>query len=162
MRPESVDDAVALHEAYRDVALMRWSSAPHATVADTVAYLTPDGQHPHWRGWAMTIAGSDDAIGTLAATERRRGVAEIGYLLVRTHWGQGYAREGVTRLLDLLFGDEGYAGVYADTDPDNAGSIALLERLGFRREGVLAGEWETHIGLRDSVIYALSRDEWYG
>jgi RimJ/RimL family protein N-acetyltransferase len=50
--------------------------------------------------------------------------------------------------------------VFADTDPENAASIALLERLGFRREGLLRGEWETHIGVRDSVILGLLRDEW--
>ena len=38
--------------------------------------------------------------------------------------------------------------------------IALLERLGFRREGLLRAEWETHIGVRDSVILGLLRDEW--
>jgi RimJ/RimL family protein N-acetyltransferase len=52
--------------------------------------------------------------------------------------------------------------VFADTDPENAPSIALLERLGFRREGLLRGEWETHIGVRDSLILGLLRDEWRG
>lgn len=37
-RPQRMEDAEALHEAYRDIELMRyWSSAPHATVEDTVA-----------------------------------------------------------------------------------------------------------------------------
>ena len=39
-------------------------------------------------------------------------------------------------------------------------SIALLERLGFQYEGRLRGERETHIGVRDSLIYGLLRDEW--
>ncbi|MDP3782205.1 MAG: GNAT family protein, partial [Sphingopyxis sp.] len=42
----------------------------------------------------------------------------------------------------------------------NCGSIALLERLGFQYEGRLRGEWETHIGVRDSLIFGLLRDEW--
>ena len=62
-------------------------------------------------------------------------------------------------LLDQLF-DNGARRVFADTDPENDASIALLQRLGFRREGVLRAEWETHIGVRDSVILGLLKDEW--
>ena len=61
--------------------------------------------------------------------------------------------------LDFAFG-AGQRRVFADTDPDNRGSIALLERLGFRLEGRLRGEWHTHIGVRDSLIYGLLAEEW--
>lgn len=167
MRPQSIDDADALFEAYRDAEVMRyWSSAPHASVDDTRAYLSsrysPEALDPNatWRGWSMTLKGDDRAVGTLAAGLRRNGVVEIGYMVVRRLWGQGYAREGVTRLLDLLFVEEGRRRVMADTDPDNAPSNALLESLGFTREGRLRGEWETHIGIRDSLIWGLLREEW--
>ena len=62
-------------------------------------------------------------------------------------------------MIDQLF-DEGQRRVFADTDPENVSSLALLERLGFRREGLLRGEWATHLGVRDSVILGLLRDEW--
>ncbi|UVO52542.1 GNAT family N-acetyltransferase [Sphingomonas sp. SUN019] len=160
MRAQAIDDAAALHEAYRDEELMRyWSSAPHATVGESAAYLTPRADNDQWRGWSITIAGDDRAIGTLGASTRRAGVSEIGYLLVRSAWGKGYAREAVTGLIDLLFA-EGQRRVFADTDPDNAASIGLLESLGFQREGLLRAEWETHIGVRDSVILGLLKDEW--
>ena len=86
-------------------------------------------------------------------------MAEIGYLLIRRFWGQGYAREGVARLIDLLFA-EGHRRIMADADPDNTPSNRLLESLGFTCEGRLRGEWETHIGVRDSLIWGLLRDEW--
>ncbi|WP_245841485.1 GNAT family N-acetyltransferase [Sphingomonas lenta] len=157
-RPQRIEDAEALHEAYRDEALMRyWSSAPHRTLDDTVAYLTPSGEG---RGWSIVAKETGEVTGTLFTSERRSGVSEIGYLLVRRHWGRGYAREAVARLLDLLFLEEGRRRVFADTDPENGPSIRLLESLGFRREGLLRAEWETHIGVRDSVVWGLLRDEW--
>lgn len=160
MRAQRIDDATALHEAYRDAELMRyWSSAPHATIEESAAYLTPPVDHDQWRGWSITLLGDDRAIGTLGASTRRVGVAEIGYLLVRSAWGRGYAREAVTGLIDLLFA-EGNRRVFADADPDNVASIGLLESLGFQREGLLRAEWETHIGVRDSVILGLLKDEW--
>lgn len=161
MRPQAIADAPALHTAYRDPDLMRyWSSAPHATIAETVAYLTPRADHADWRGWSIMLKGDDTEIGTLGASQRRPGVYEIGYLLARPHWGRGIAREAVTRLIDLLVDDGGARRVWADTDPDNAPSNRLLKRLGFRREGHLRAEWETHIGVRDSYIWGLLRHEW--
>lgn len=161
MRPQRVEDAEALHEAYADVELMRyWSSAPHAALAQTRAYVAEGVADASWRGWTVFLKDADRAIGTLAATESRRGVFEIGYLLARRHWGRGYAREAVSWLLDLLFADGTCRRVWADTDPDNDRSNRLLEELGFRREGQLRAEWETHIGVRDSVIWGLLREEW--
>lgn len=159
MRAPTHDDAPALYEAYRDQRVMRfWSSPPHESVADTIAYVTPhvDDQ---WRQWVIVEKASDRAIGTLAAGERRRGVMEIGYLLAPSAAGKGYGREAVGTLIDLLFA-EGARRVFADTDPDNQRSIALLIDLGFQREGLLRAEWRTHIGVRDSVIWGLLRDEW--
>lgn len=161
MRPQSVDDAEALFEAYGDAELMTyWSSAPHNEVAETRAYLAERDPMKPWRGWSITLKGDDRAIGSLAAGERRNGVIEIGYMLVRRYWGQGIAREAVSRLLDLLFLEENRRRVMADTDPDNAPSNALLKSLGFTLEGRLRGEWETHIGVRDSFIWGMLREEW--
>ncbi len=63
-------------------------------------------------------------------------------------------------MIDYGFGALGLRRIYADTDPDNAGSNRLLEHLGFTGEGRLRAEWETHIGVRDSLIWGLLADEW--
>ncbi|SOB88337.1 Protein N-acetyltransferase, RimJ/RimL family [Sphingomonas guangdongensis] len=162
MRLQEVSDAEALHEAYGDAALMTWwSSAPHPSVERTRDYLTRSPDEAPFRGWVMIEAASGAVIGTLAAYDKRPGVTEIGYLLIRRFWGHGYAREGVERLVALIFA-AGARKVIADTDPDNAASNALLERLGFTCEARLRAEWETHIGVRDSLMWGLLRDEWRG
>jgi ribosomal-protein-alanine N-acetyltransferase len=161
MRPQRIEDADALFEAYSDAELMRyWSSGPHADIAETRAYLAPRLDQAQWRGWAVMLKHDDRVIGTLAAGQKRPGVSEIGYLLVRSAWGRGYAREAVSRLIDLLVHEEGQRRVFADTDPDNAASNALLAALGFRREGLLRAEWETHIGVRDTALWGLLAEEW--
>ncbi len=162
LRPRTLDDAEALHAAFADAELMRyWSSPPHASVEETRADLARES--PEWRRWAITLKGGGDvAIGVVAAGEKRQGnVTEIGYMLAREHWGSGIAREAVSAVIGQVFA-EGQRRVFADTDPDNAASRAMLERLGFRLEGCLRGEWETHLGVRDSVIYGLLREEWRG
>lgn len=142
-------------------AMRWWSRAPFASAAE-LAESFDDDHSSHWRGWTITLHGDDRAIGFVGAGEKRQGqVSEIGYLLVREAWGRGIAQEAVAAVIDQLFA-EGQRRVFADTDPDNIASNMLLERLGFQREGLLRGEWETHIGVRDSIIWGLLRDEWQG
>jgi len=159
LRPRTVDDAEALFPSLSDPALMTWwSHAPPETVEQTRASLSCGD--PAWRVWAITRAGDDTAIGYVAVGEKRPGVSEIGYLLARPHWGQGIAEEAIGAVLDHLFLAEGQRRVFADTDPDNVYSRRLLERLGFRLEGVLRAEWETHIGIRDTTLYGLLKEDW--
>jgi [ribosomal protein S5]-alanine N-acetyltransferase len=158
LRPRVADDAEALFPTMADAQAMRWWSYPPFTqVEDLRAHFGE--AHPDWRAWAATWRGEDRAIGFLAAGQRRTGVSEIGYLFDRATWGRGVAREALGALLDQLFA-EGQRRVFADIDPDNAPSIGLVERLGFVLEGRLRAEWETHIGVRDTLIYGLLRDEW--
>ncbi|MBY4636935.1 GNAT family N-acetyltransferase [Sphingopyxis sp. XHP0097] len=154
-------DASALHATLSDPQVMHWwSSGAHGDLAETEAYIgfntARDAGH---LCWAITL-GDDVALGWVILRERRAGVAELGYILRRDKWGQGIAREALARVIEHGFSEIGYRRIYADTDPDNAGSIALLERLGFSREAHLREEWETHIGVRDSFIYGLLRGEW--
>lgn len=160
LRQICLSDAEALFEVLSDTDLMTWwSSGPHRSVEETQAYLKPAAAGD-WRSWAITRAGEDVALGWVNAYERRANVSEIGYILARSAWGQGIAREAVTMLLDQLLITEGQRRVFADADPENAASIGLLTSLGFVQEGHLRAEWETHIGVRDSLIFGLLRDEW--
>ncbi|MNC99893.1 hypothetical protein D3C83_183340 [compost metagenome] len=58
-----------------------------------------------------------------------------------------------------MFEKKGARRIVADIDPDNRTSIRTFERLGFKLEGRLRSEWEMHIGIRDSLIYGLLRDD---
>lgn len=160
LRPDKPGDADALYPTMADAALMTWwSSAPHRSVEDTRADLARPSDD--WRRWMITLKGDNTAIGFVAMGEKRQGrVSKVGYLLVRAHWGRGIAREAVSRVIEHLFAIEDQRRIFADTDPENRQSRNLLESLGFQQEGVLRGEWETHIGVRDSVIYGLLKDEW--
>jgi ribosomal-protein-alanine N-acetyltransferase len=161
LRALRVDDAEALHPMYSDVDANYYGSHPATvTLDDTRARVEKAVADTGWRGWAITLKGDDTAIGTVASYEKRQGkVTEIGYVLSRAQWGNGYVTEAVAAMIDLLF-VEGQRRVFADTDPDNAPSITVLKRLGFTLEATLRAEWETHIGVRDSLIWGLLEDEW--
>jgi RimJ/RimL family protein N-acetyltransferase len=155
------DDAAALFPVLSDPEVMIWwSSGPHGSLAETEAYVKGNAtEDKGYLCWAIT-AGDDVALGWVILIDGKPDVKEIGYILHRDHWGRGIAREAVARVIDHGFNDLKLRRIFADTDPENAGSIGLLERLGFQREGHLRGEWETHIGVRDALIFGLLQGEW--
>lgn len=160
LRPRVPADAEALFPTMSRPEPMRWWwRGPYVSLDELRAQFGEQGEGR--RCWAITRHGGGGAIGFVSAGERRPGVSEIGYLLAAEASGQGIAAEAVAAVIDRLFA-EGQRRVFADTDPDNRSSRALLERLGFTLEGVLRGEWETHIGVRDTALYGLLAHEWRG
>lgn len=85
---------------------------------------------------------------------------ELGYVLGRAHWRQGYAAEALRRLLDHVFGPLGLRRVEAEVDPANAASNALLRRLGFTHEGLLRDRWVAKGRTYGVNVYGLLAAEW--
>jgi len=149
-----------MHHFFSDEEAMRyWSSDPHKTLQETEGYVRINATDDKYLTWAITGDGSE-ALGWVCLILGREGVAEIGYNLRRSHWRNGYGGEAVACVIDHGFSHMGLRRIAADTDPDNAGSNALLEKLGFQREGHLREEWITHLGVRDSIIWGLLKREW--
>jgi ribosomal-protein-alanine N-acetyltransferase len=80
--------------------------------------------------------------------------AEVGYDLGRVHWGRGVMDEVLPVVLAFGFGVFGLRRIEAMVTPGNARSCALLERHGFRREGLLRdhGYWKERFW--DQILYA--------
>ena len=86
--------------------------------------------------------------------------AEIGFTLAREYQGRGFASEAISGLLDYAFDALGLHRVIAIADCRNAPSVALLERVGMRREGhFLENVWFKG-GWADEYLYAILKDEW--
>jgi [ribosomal protein S5]-alanine N-acetyltransferase len=88
--------------------------------------------------------------------------AEIGYALARPYWGQGLMSEALGAVLACGFDVLALHRVEATCLADNAGSIRVLEKAGFRWEGT-AREAYLHRGTyRDLRRYALLQQDWQG
>ncbi len=160
LRPLVESDSTAMHAVFSDDQTMRyWSSPPHDSLEETHAYVVGNAEQDRWLSWALTETGGE-ALGWVVLGEHRDGVRELGYILRRDCWGRGYAGEAVAAVVDHGFRSLRLRRIFADCDPDNLGSIRILENLGFQQEGHLRAEWETHIGIRDSLIFGLLSAEW--
>jgi len=92
--------------------------------------------------WGICEVGADDAlIGACGLNDinAQHGRGELGYWLLPGHWGKGIAAECVGAVLEHAFGAMMLHRVGADVDVDNYASRRLLERLGFRLEGMRRG-----------------------
>jgi RimJ/RimL family protein N-acetyltransferase len=86
--------------------------------------------------------------------------ATVWINLRRDRWRSGLATEAGQALGDFAFDTLGLHRVYGDTDPRNTGSIAVLEKLGFRREAHFRENWLINGEWCDSYIYAVLAAEW--
>ena len=86
--------------------------------------------------------------------------AELGYVLGRPWWGQGFMREALVALLDAAFTTLALRRIEAEVDPRNVASGALLRSLGFGAEGILRGRWVTKGRVCDVESFGLLRDDW--
>lgn len=85
---------------------------------------------------------------------------EFGYWLGLAYWGRGLgtaiARAYVTEVFKAFPVERVYAQAYAD----NGASRRLLEKLGFRLEGIQRKAIRKDGVLKDNCIYAVLREEW--
>lgn len=158
-------DLDAIAELFSDDAHLRyWSHGAFESRAAARTYL--DGIQEGWRDrelfqWGIADADTDALVGTVTVLgwDRRNRRAEIGFI-VRPEWqGRGIATEAVRAVLRFAFDAMDLRRVEADADPANAGSLALLERLGFRREGLARQRWLTFGTWKDSVMLGLLRHD---
>ena len=167
LRPFRLEDVDGMHECYGDAEAMRfWNRPAHRRRNETERVVRRNMAFTPARRlvWAVAEAGSDRCLGMVnyhnADLKQRH--AEIGYMLAPAWWARGYAAEAVGALLGHCFGVARFHRVQAVIDPENAASRRLVERFGFRLEGVLretlflGGAW------RDDCVYGLLAREWTG
>ena len=159
VRPSDDADLLAV---FGDAGHLRyWSHGPLGDIAAARVYregIEAGTRDRAFFQWAITEPASDRLVGTvtLAGWDRDNRRTEIGFILRPEAAGRGLATDAVRTALRFGRDAMDLHRVEADVDPDNEGSIRLLERLGFRSEGRLRERWFTFFGeWKDSALYGL-------
>lgn len=138
---ESVDEAKELiaktHKAFADKRRIDWAitlkEKPQAGVIGRVGYN-------YW-----------------LRQDRR---ASIGYDLAHVFWGEGIMTEAVRAIVAFGFDYMDLNRIEADADADNIGSIRVLEKVGFQREGLQQDQYFEWDEFHDLVLFALLRRDY--
>ncbi|MCW8925780.1 MAG: GNAT family N-acetyltransferase [Xanthomonadales bacterium] len=161
LRRIALSDAEAMFAMLSDAESMKyWSSPPVSDVSDALEILQKDIESDA-RGdsicWAVTLRDEDEMIGKcilfqFSPANRR---AEIGFILNRDYWRRGLMHQALEAVIHFAFNTLKLHRIEADVDPDNAGSLGILDKLGFEREGLFRDRWQLNDGWVDSVMLGL-------
>jgi [ribosomal protein S5]-alanine N-acetyltransferase len=163
IRPPSARDRDPfLGAARRSRAFHRGWGDPPKTPTAFRDYLRRARSTRH-AGHVLVECATDELVGVVNVMEIVRGSfqsAYLGYYLFVPFGGRGYMTEGLRLVVRRAFGELRLHRLEANIQPANVRSIRLVERLGFRREGLskaylkIGGRW------RDHERWALLREEW--
>lgn len=135
---------------------------PHPyTAADGRAWLQRVGAQNPVTDFAIEFDGQ--AVGGVGIAPRKdieRVSAEIGYWVGESYWGRGLAGQAVQAITTYAFSNLGLNRVFAVVFARNQQSVRVLEKAGFRREGVLIGAAIKNGIIEDQLLYAITRQEW--
>ena len=84
---------------------------------------------------------------------------QLGWYLRSDRWGRGYATEATRLLLDFGFSVLHRATMWATADPENLGSLRVLEKSGLTSQG-LTSPVETWRGTRPRVLLTIEAEQW--
>jgi ribosomal-protein-alanine N-acetyltransferase len=157
------DDAERYHPIHRtgqDNAT--WQTRLDATLDDTRARIAgiaaAFAAHEGIR-WGIALADGGGLVGSAGFWRlvKPHFRAEIGYELAPEHRGRGYMAEALFAILRFGFDAMELHSVEANTHPENHASIAVLTRLGFRREGTLRESFFFDGRFHDNAVFSLLR-----
>ncbi len=164
--PHREDDAERLHRWETDAEIV-------AMMSDGYTPMTLDDARKEIERWtsaeqiagrfAIRLAETSEYLGFvhLGEIERDHGRCKLGYLIgEKALWGRGYATEAVRAVVGHAFGPLGLRRIQAGAYATNPASIRVLEKTGFRREGVLRSSVRRGDVFIDEIVFGLLSDEW--
>jgi len=138
-----------------------WISAPDTPECFT-AYLARAAREDQ-ASYLIRHRGCGGLVGYANINNIVRGALQSGYLgyaAFASHAGRGLMTAGLTAVISDTFTSLGLHRLEANIQPDNSRSLAVVRRLGFRREGfsprylLIDGEW------RDHERWAMLAEDW--
>jgi RimJ/RimL family protein N-acetyltransferase len=165
LRPWRDDDLEPMARILGDPEVMRYLFDPGPDVMqaarDAIARRLA-----HWREdgmgfWAVELRDAGELIGWTGLQRIRfeRGVigeVEVGWMLGKAWWGNGYAPEAARVSLEWGFEQHGLERIYAFCHPDNANSERVMVKLGMTAHGTTTDTRDDSV----SMLYAIDREQW--
>ena len=107
--------------------------------------------------WVIVRKNDNGVVGMLELRIDKY-IADLGYVIAREYWGNGYATEITKAVIEWAMAQEKIYRVWATCDVENLASARVLEKVGMQREGILR-RFIVHPNIcdepRDSYCYSV-------
>ncbi|MGH6761833.1 MAG: GNAT family N-acetyltransferase [Phyllobacterium sp.] len=143
LRAHRIDDFNAYHAIWSDPEIVRFITGKPSTEEESWGRLLNRAGHWHMLGfgfWAIEDKASGALIGEAGFLNARReieppldGSAEMGWALLPCYQGKGLAMEAITAALEWGKSNLDFLRATCIISPDNAPSLRLAERCGYRQ-----------------------------
>jgi RimJ/RimL family protein N-acetyltransferase len=84
----------------------------------------------------------------------------IGYAVLPNERRKGYGSEAIEIIVDYLFLTKNIVRIQAETHPENIASQKVLEKAGFKKEGIIRKSFFSRGVWRDTAMFSIIREEW--
>ncbi len=107
-------------------------------IAAIVAMLNKQYEENGIARWAVIEKQTNECIGWAGlryfreSLNHHKDFYELGYRFKQKHWGKGYATESSKAIIEYGFKNLDIHSIFAITHPENANSINVLKKLGFK------------------------------
>jgi RimJ/RimL family protein N-acetyltransferase len=160
------DDAEAVHRWFNDELVTEdlVGNRDSFTLEDAAGWVERAMDTSRDRKWAITIDGSDDAVGFVAlfGLDRQLG-PELAVLVGDpSAWGQGVAREAERQACNHAFRDYDAHRIHAEIPATNEAAQKVVTYLGFRREGVMRAAIRRGEERVDNQVWGLLAEDFIG
>ena len=111
--------------------------------------------------WGLTLKNTGELIGELSSRTESEidRIAQIGCVIWKRFWGNGFATEALGKVIKYLIFDVGYNRVEACHSVNNPASGKVMQKAGMKYEGTLRDGYSCVLGFQDSCIYSILRSE---
>ncbi|WEZ08102.1 GNAT family N-acetyltransferase [Priestia flexa] len=111
--------------------------------------------------WAIVHKESGKVIGTCAFVDwsNQHSKAEIGYVLNKKYWGNGFATEAPKELIKFGFESTSLNRIEGGCDTDNVGSENVMLKVGMKFEGTLRKNEFIKGEFRDTKVFAVLKED---
>lgn len=112
--------------------------------------------------WGMELKNSHELIGNISVVKIIDEIdsVELGWVIGRKWWGNGYTAEAAERLLEFFFTEVSVNRICAGHDIDNPNSGRVMQKIGMKYEGTLRQSGKNNQGIVDVANYSVLREEW--
>ncbi len=162
-RPVTADAERIFQKYAQDPEVTRYVEwVPHTSVETTRKFIA--FCQDRWTSavaFPYVITRKEDAelLGMIEVRPNRHR-ASLGYVLARSHWGNGFMPEAIGAIVKIALAPPTVYRIEATCDVENKASARALENSGFLREGLLR-RYIVHPNIspepRDSFLYARTK-----